>query len=303
MSNIVPGAIWQPIDVGDRDVRAKGRGAVAHVAVAESAHLVPGGPVATRGADWHFYLPRETTPAGRFYQFIDLDLQCWASGGGNYSMPAWESQGGVHDAEHEPWSDNQLEAGALIYAYLMESEGAPNRLMTSSLSTERGLGWHKLGVRPWVVPGGEVWSSSYGKICPGQAKIDGMATMLARAVELRHGSPSPAPKPIKPTRPTAPPRLSWPFGRGQYVGDIKGPAASHGGYYASERAFVENCQQWLIYHGCVPGIDDWHSGWADGRFERPYSTDATVRWHQRFYPHQPYMDQIWSDDYERLARP
>lgn len=302
MPTIVPGAAWSPVDVGSRPARRKGRGAIAHVAVSESTKLTPG-PVATRPADWTFYLPKQPIDGQhRFWQMIDFDLECWSSMDGNATCPAWESQGGVHDPNGEPWTDNQLEAGAIIYAFGMETEGWPAQLMPDSRTSSRGLGWHRLGIDPWRVSGGEVWSSSRGKICPGDAKIAQMPAMLARAVELVHGSPSPAPQPAPAPVRSAPPRLAWPFG-GQYVGDIKGPAASHGGYYASERPFVQNCQQWLIYHGCVPGITDWHSGWADGKFERPYSTDATVRWHQRFYPNQPYMDQIWSDDYDRLARP
>lgn len=112
------------------------------------------------------------------------------------------------------------------------------------------------------------------------------------------------PAPPVPTPPNRPPRLPWPFASGHYVGDIKGPAKSHGGYYATERPFVRNVQQWFIYRGCVSGVpaSSWASnGWADGKFERPYSTNAATEWHRRFYPGQPYPEQIWRDDYERLT--
>lgn len=106
----------------------------------------------------------------------------------------------------------------------------------------------------------------------------------------------------------APPRLPWPLPKGHYVGDIKGPAESHGGHpqYDSPevRAFVKNVQQWLIYRGCVPNAasNAWStSTWADGRFEAPWSTQAAAVWHSRFYPGQPYPEQIWSDDYARLT--
>lgn len=302
MAHIVPGAIWQPIDVGQRAARHKGRGAIAHVAVSESPRLAPWGAPATRGADWHFYLPRNPQPQGRFYQFIDLDLQCWSSGAANPTMPAWEAQGGVHDPEGEPWSDNQLESGAIIYAHLMETEGAPARLMANSLPSERGLGWHKLGVRPWVVPGGEVWSSAYGKICPGRKKIEQMQLILDRAVEIRGGSPSPAVKPAAPA--PNPGRFAWNLPSGHYYGNIAGPARSHGGWNAWEKPYVANIQQWLIYHGCAAGANpDYRaSTWDDGIWGDP--TDRAMEvWHDRYYRGQPYRAQCWSDDYDRLARP
>lgn len=308
MTVVVPGALWLPVDVGNRAARRKGRGFIAHVAVSESPRLVPG-PLSTRPADWTFYFPKDPTPTGqRFIQQIDFDLQCWSSVAGNATCPAGESQGGVNNPNGEPWTDNQAESIAIVYAFGMEHEGWPDQLMPDSRPGSRGLGWHRLGIDPWRVSGGELWSSSRGKVCPGDAKIAGMPMILARARELFHGSPSPAPAPAPAPAPrTAPPRLRWILPRGHYVGDIKGPARSHGGDprydSAAVIALVRNVQQWLTYHGCVPGVTNWRSGWADGRFERPYSTDAMTRWHQRFYRNQPFPDQCWSDDYDRLSRP
>lgn len=114
------------------------------------------------------------------------------------------------------------------------------------------------------------------------------------------GAPPPPPPPSTVT-PMAP---GWPFGT-QYVGDIAGAGTSHGGYFAWERPFIKTVQQWLVYLNCVPGVPSgawpW-TNWCDGLFTRPYSTDAAVRFHQRFYPNQQYMDRIYSDDYARLVR-
>lgn len=113
------------------------------------------------------------------------------------------------------------------------------------------------------------------------------------------------PVPLPPPPPAVPSRFAWPLPAGQYFGNLAGPDASHGGYYASEQGYVRNIQQWLIYHGCVPGIPSaaWaHSGWADGRWED--ATDGAMRtWHARFYPNQPQPAQCWIDDYDHLARP
>lgn len=52
--NLVPGFRWEPVDVGKRDARRKGRGLIGHVAVSASKNLRPG-PLATRPGDWHAY--------------------------------------------------------------------------------------------------------------------------------------------------------------------------------------------------------------------------------------------------------
>lgn len=168
----MPGAVRSPFPTPGRARRRKGRGVAYHVAVSEAESLRP-----WPGADWHFYVSKK----GTIYQFIDTDLQSWTTGAGNSSMIGVETEGGVHNPETEPWTDAQLDALARIARWAHETEGIPLRLMKSSHPSERGLGWHKLGVRPWVVPGGELWSSAYGKICPGRAKIAQMPEVLRRA--------------------------------------------------------------------------------------------------------------------------
>jgi hypothetical protein len=55
--------------------------------------------------------------------------------------------------------------------------------MPDSRPASRGVGYHKLGVKPWVVSGGELWSSSAGKVCPGAAKIAQVPNIIALAQE------------------------------------------------------------------------------------------------------------------------
>jgi hypothetical protein len=114
-----------------------------------------------------------------------------------------------------------------------------------------------------------------------------------------------APPPPPPLPPACPPRPGWTLPAGHYYGNLAGPAASHGGYYAGERPIVKIIQQWLIYHGCVAGVpaSSWAtSGWADGRWEAP--TDVACRaWYARFRPGQPYVTRIYADDYGVLIRP
>lgn len=181
MANILPGAIWQPINVAGRAARRKGRGLVGHVAVSSSKNLVPGA-----NADWHFYLPK-TGPA---IQYIDMDLQCWATAAGNASLVAFESEGGLGteaQVNAEPWTDNQIEWAARILAHLNRTEGVPLEIMPDSRPTSRGFGTHRLGINPWRVADGELWSSAYAKTCPGAAKHAQRIDVVNRARQYAAG--------------------------------------------------------------------------------------------------------------------
>ena len=169
----MPGATWQPKAVGGRSARRKGRCVVYHVAVSEAQSLMPG-----PNADWHFYVARD----GRIYQYIDTDLQAWANGAANASAISVETQGGVVNAQGEPWSVAQVKSLAAIARWANQTEGIPLRLMQNSRPEEKGLGWHRLGCDPWRVAGGELWSSARGKICPGDAKIAQMPDVLRQAL-------------------------------------------------------------------------------------------------------------------------
>lgn len=169
MANILPGAVWQPVEVGNRSARRKGRGLVGHVAVSSSKNLAPG-PLASRSADWHFYLPKD----GPAIQYIDMDLQSWATSAGNSSLVAFESEGGLGTTAQvnaEPWTANQLNWAARILRHLHDTEGVPLQAMPDSRTNSRGFGTHRLGISPWRVADGEVWSSANGKLCPGDAKV------------------------------------------------------------------------------------------------------------------------------------
>jgi hypothetical protein len=177
----MPEAIWTPKAIGSRARRAKGRGVVYHVAVSEAQNLMPG-----PDADWHFYVAKD----GRIYQYIDTDFQAWATRDGNASMIAVETQGGVNDPQGEPWTAAQLASLAGIARFAHVTEGVPLRLMQSSRTSERGLGWHRLGCDPVRAPGGELWSSAYGKVCPGDAKIAQMPEVLRLALGSEDDMPS-----------------------------------------------------------------------------------------------------------------
>lgn len=180
--NVCPGATYQPIALGGRARRRKGRAFVSHVAVSEAQNLRP----SSSAADWHFYIPRV---GPKFYQYVDLDYVAYAQLDGNADCVSAETQGGVHNPDSEPWSDFQIATLAHILKYLHDSEGIPLRLMQSSAAAERGFGYHRLGIDPWRKAGTQKWSSARGKLCPGAGKI----AQTPRVVALAAGSTGSAP--------------------------------------------------------------------------------------------------------------
>lgn len=110
-------------------------------------------------------------------------------------------------------------------------------------------------------------------------------------------APDPAPAPARP-RINFPP-FPWSLDSGHYLGDINGPANSHGGYYDSERPLVRAVQQALIVGGYVPGITDPSNGWADGIWEQP-TTDAMAAFQRDHMPGTQFYGQCWADDYAKL---
>jgi hypothetical protein len=188
MANVVPGALWKPVDVGNRAARRKGRGLIGHIAVVNSTLLIPG-PLATRPSDWHFYLPKQPYPTGqRFAQLIDLDLQSWSSADANPTCAAFESEGGVGADVNGLWTDNQIESAAIILAHMHRTEGVPLQDMVNSLPGSRGFGVHRYGIDPYRVAGGEKWSSVYAKACPGDARVRQVPQIIARAQQIVNGN-------------------------------------------------------------------------------------------------------------------
>lgn len=132
------------------------------------------------------------------------------------------------------------------------------------------------------------------------------AYLAKPATVTRGGAPSPAPTPAPTPAPsTGVPALpEWPAARmpaGHYFGLLSGPAKSHGGGNAWEKPFVQAIQRRLIAKGYVPGVKDWRSGWADGKFEQA-TADAVARFQRAELPRTTIFGQVWADDYRQLAR-
>lgn len=106
--------------------------------------------------------------------------------GGTPRLPEWV-----------PLTDAQVEACAQILAWAHTVHGVPLQLCPDSRPGSRGLAYHRQGIdgnygegtdypNTGRVPGGETWSTSPGKVCPSDVRIDQLPTILARAIELTH---------------------------------------------------------------------------------------------------------------------
>ncbi len=118
-------------------------------------------------------------------------------------FPKWN----LNDAGQVPaFTDAQVDAEIELQVWMSRTHGFPARLMGSSKG-EQGIGYHKLGCDPYRVSGGEKWSSSYGKVCPGTRRIEQLQTIIIPEVQRRLAGAEPIP--------TIPedddmPYLSWP---------------------------------------------------------------------------------------------
>lgn len=198
-------------------------------------------------------------------------------------------------AQTEPWTDAQIESIARVAAWLHTNHGLPLRIMTSSRSDEAGIGWHRLGIDGSfpALPsplagrsqrgGGEVWSTSRGKACPGDAKILQVPTILARALEIVGQAPvaETTPKPTTPT-PTTPTR--------RYAMDKLDLRNADGATVTGRH--VDNLQGLLLAAGYGPDGLVGSNGRPDGR-----AGARTRYWFGRFQADNPATGTNGKPDY------
>jgi hypothetical protein len=120
-------------------------------------------------------------------QYVDTQYRAPAQLEGNSSMISIETQGGVDNIDTEPWTAAQVERLASIARWTHQVHGIPLVRMANSLPETRGIGYHRLGIDPWRVDGGELWSRAYGKVCPGNGKIAQIPHIIERANQSAEG--------------------------------------------------------------------------------------------------------------------
>jgi len=155
----------------------------------------------TNGVNSHFL----TGGYGEIRQLVDTAVRSGASGAGNHrsisvenadmgpGFPSWNTNNG---ADVPAFTPQQIEANANICAWANLQHGIPLVAADTSRPSARGIGYHRLGCNPWRVADGELWSSSTGKVCPGNRRIAQIPQIIARArqivAELNGAPPAPA---------------------------------------------------------------------------------------------------------------
>ncbi len=141
-----------------------------------------------RGASCsHFWIAYD----GRREQYLDTNWRSAADRDGGARTISIETSNPVDGSGR--WTAAQLDSIVDLIVWLIgQHPGIPVRLMTSSKTTEAGIGWHRLGCNgnfprlPSLLAGrtqrggGELWSSARGKVCPGDGRIEQMPEIEAR---------------------------------------------------------------------------------------------------------------------------
>lgn len=139
-----------------------------------------------------------TKADGTIYQSRDTRYKSAANLDGNHRVIAIENED--HGSAFGSWNTSdghavpaltpaQVEANARILRWAHDTHGVPLQLCPDSRPTSRGLAYHRQGIDgnfasyayPGRVSGGEVWTKSYGKVCPGDRKIAQLPEILRRA--------------------------------------------------------------------------------------------------------------------------
>lgn len=168
---------------------------IFHIA-ASSWNADPANPTALTGINgWieqgvteaHTY----TDEFGLTIQYCDLFERVAGTLNGNYrnrTHEAWnppESDGDLNLSGYKP---AQCERFSDFLAWDSRVNGTLLRDMGNSRATSHGCGCHRYGITrydPWMTEGGEVWSTSSSKICPGTRRVQQLGGIIARAVFIR----------------------------------------------------------------------------------------------------------------------
>lgn len=154
-----------------------------------------------------------TDMVGGMYQSRDTQFQSAANLEGNPRVIAIENadmppKWATNDGHAVPaFSASQAERIAQILAWCHKTHGIPLVLCPNSKPGSRGIAYHRQGVDGNFlssgykyggrVPGGEKWSTSAGKVCPGDRRIDQLINIIIpRAIQLAGGT---TPPPTPPT--------------------------------------------------------------------------------------------------------
>lgn len=131
---------------------------------------------------------------GYIWQHRDTNRQSAANYQGNPHVIAIETEDhgsvfGSWSGSNVPrWTPQQIESIARIFAWASQTHGIPLIQLPNSKRNSTGMGFHRQGIdgnfNNGRVAGGEIWSTSKGKVCPGDNRIAQMPEIISRAREI-----------------------------------------------------------------------------------------------------------------------
>ncbi len=137
-----------------------------------------------------------TSGGGTIWQSRDTRYRSAANLNGNHRVisienadhgagfPSWNTNG----SNVPPFTSKQIESIAQILAWAHRTHGIPLQLVRDSKPNSRGIAYHRLGCDPYRASGGELWSSAYGKVCPGDKRIAQIPQIINRARQIVGGA-------------------------------------------------------------------------------------------------------------------
>ncbi|WP_325713760.1 peptidoglycan recognition protein family protein [Pseudonocardia sp.] len=161
-----------------------------HTAVSSASSLYNYFAVSGRATS-HFYIPAD----GSVEQYIDTKFRSTAHLNGNHDtitvetqdiggpFPKWNTNG----SDVPAWTKQQVEALAKLGAWLHRTHGIRLQLCPNSKPGSLGFAYHRQGIDPWRVSGGEFWSKARGKVCPGDRRVAQIPQIVNRSRQLVTG--------------------------------------------------------------------------------------------------------------------
>lgn len=190
MATIYPGAKWRPL-AATQPSRMSGHDLIIlHTMVGSlwgtDSYFMDNG---YGGTESHFGVGGD----GEILQWVDLECRADANLDANDNAisietadmdPEFDDWGG---SNVPAWTDAQIEANAQIVAWCCARWNIPCSLIPDSKPGRRGVGYHRQGIDNWRVSGGEYWSNSTGKVCPGDRRVNQVQQVITRAQAILNG--------------------------------------------------------------------------------------------------------------------
>lgn len=124
---------------------------------------------------------------GVVWQFQDTDFEADANLEGAHHVISIETADNAPELPEDIllWTPKQVESIVDLIAELCAKYDIPPVLIPDTKPGRRGLAYHAQGCTPNIVHGGERWSLSAGKVCPGPARIRQFKNVIIPAVQAK----------------------------------------------------------------------------------------------------------------------